>query len=274
MITYRRPRAVELSLPTLLDSLGERDRVWLWHNGTDEETLEVVRRFAQDDRVARFHHSRENVRLRTPTTWLWDQSRAKYLSKVDDDCLELPTWLTTLRSAHADNPDLGIVGAWRQYPDEYLHEVVQAKVRRLAGGHRVMENLWVQGSGYLVKRSDVERVGALDASGSFMRWCLRLAKKGRVNGFYFPFLFEDHMDDPRSAHALLRSDADLQACAPLSAARNDVRTLAEWTERRHAEAFRLQYASIDVRDYEGWRRWRRSAVRRARDLLTGRQTAW
>src|SRR5690606_28589268 len=40
MITYRSAGYLHLSLPRLLETLGERDRVWLWHNGDDEATLE------------------------------------------------------------------------------------------------------------------------------------------------------------------------------------------------------------------------------------------
>lgn len=64
MITYRSAGYIHLSLPRLLDTLGANDRVWLWHNGDDEATIEAIRPFVADDRVAQFHHSRENVRLR------------------------------------------------------------------------------------------------------------------------------------------------------------------------------------------------------------------
>ena len=274
MITHRRAGAVRLSLPPLLASMSEHDRVWLWHNGDDEETLETVRGFLDDDRVGRFHHSRDNVRLVPPTHWLWQESQARYVSKVDDDCIELPSWLDTLRSAHEDNPQLGVIGSWRQYPDEYRHDLVQRKVRRLAGGHRIMENLWVQGSGYLVTRDDVAMTGALPPNGSFAHWCLRLAGHGRTNGFYFPFIFEDHMDDPRSPNTLLRSDEDLLNAPPLSAVRTDVRSLAEWSAKREAEAIQLQTASVHLRDHTGWRKRRRSAGLRLRNLVTGRRTEW
>ncbi len=274
MITYRRPSAVELTLPALLETLAVGDRLWLWHNGEHEETLEIVKKYAQDPRVARFHHSRENVKLRAPTMWLWENATGRYLSKVDDDCLESPDWLETLRLAHESNPDLGAVAGWRHYPDEYRPELAERKIVDLAGGHRVMRNLWVQGSGYLVKRGHVVRVGGLPPSGSFAQWCMSLARHGATNGFYFPFLFEDHLDDPRSQHSLIRSDEDLRTSAPLSAVRNDVRTLAEWDAGRRAEAVRLQSASVDLRDYEGWRLLRRKVARRAHDLLTGRRTAW
>lgn len=274
MITYRRAGAVKLTLPSLLSTLSPDDRVWLWHNGDDEETLAAVREHAGHPLVARFHHSRVNEKLRVPTMWLWENATGAYLSKVDDDCLERPEWLDTFRSAHEANPDLGAVAGWRQYPDEFIPELALPKIVDLAGGHRLMKNLWVQGSGYLVKRAHMVRTGPLPADGSFAKWCMSLARTGAVNGYYYPFLFEDHMDDPRSEFTLMRTDEDLIRSAPLSAVRNDVRTVAEWNARRRREAVVIQSASTDLRDYEGWPLLRRKITRRTRDLVRGRRTSW
>jgi len=274
MITYRRSEAVAKSLPRLLETLGDDARVWLWHNGDDADTLEVVRSYVDDARVARFHHSPENQRLRAPTAWLWENSTAEYLSKVDDDCLESPGWVATLRGALEDVPMLGVVGAWRHYPDEFLPEAAGRKMVDLPGGHRLLQNHWVQGSGYLIRRADVLANGPLPPDGSFTTWCLRLARAGRVNGWYHPFVFEDHMDDPRSAHALIRTDEDLRRHMPLSAARNGVTTLAEWDARNRRAARMLQEASLDLREYEGIRRLRTRLRRRAGDLIRGRRSSW
>ncbi|MHC4100717.1 MAG: hypothetical protein ACYS1E_16385 [Planctomycetota bacterium] len=42
MVTYNRPIYAERSLRRLLDSGDEAMRVWVWHNGTDAEMLDVV----------------------------------------------------------------------------------------------------------------------------------------------------------------------------------------------------------------------------------------
>ncbi len=264
MITYRSAGYLDLSLPRLLDTLGERDRVWLWHNGDDEATLEALRPYRTDPRVHRFHHSRENVKLREPTNWLWQESRATYVSKVDDDCRVSPGWLDTFVAAHEDNPPLGVVGSWRHPESDYLPELAQRKVVTLAGGHRLMRNLWVQGSGYLLRRSLTEQHGGIGEEESFTGYCIRLARAGAVNGFYFPFVPEDHMDDPRSPHTLIRSDADLLERMPLSARVNGVATVADWTAQLVQSAHVLQAASLDPRAYTGWRNRLTSVRRRAR----------
>lgn len=273
MITYRSAGYVHLSLPRLLDTLGPDDHVWLWHNGDDEATIEALRPFREDGRVARYHHSRENVRLREPTNWLWDGSRARFVSKVDDDCLVSPGWLDTFATAHDANPGFGAIGSWR-HPDEDLRpELASRKIQEFDGGHSLLRNLWVQGSGYLLPHALVQAEGLLGADESFTSYCIRLARAGAVNGFYHPFVPEDHMDDPRSAHTLIKDDHDLLDRMPLSAKVNGVTTVEQWIAQLQQSALVLQTASLDPRAYTGWRRRWSSARRRARSLV-GRPARW
>lgn len=273
MITHRSSGYLHLSLPRLLDSLGPTDRVWLWHNGDDEMTLAALRPYTEDARVHRFHHSRENVRLREPTSWLWRESDARYLAKVDDDCLISPGWLDTFTSAHEANPEFGVIGSWRHPAEDFRPALAARKIRSFAGGHQLMLNLWVQGSGYLMKRQVVDQLGPLQVKESFTEYCLRAARHGWVNGFYFPFVGEDHMDDPRSPHTLIHNDADLLERMPLSARATGVRTVADWTRQLERSALTLQTASVDPRTYRGWRRRLRNLSRRALTRL-GRPVTW
>lgn len=273
MITYRSAGYLHLSLPRLLGTLGEDDRVWLWHNGDDEATIEALRPFTTDDRVHRYHHSRENVKLREPTSWLWRESSARFVSKVDDDCLVSPGWLDTFTAAHDTNPQFGVIGSWRHPPEDFEPELAARKIEKYAGGHQLMRNLWVQGSGYLMPRALVERHGLLRPEESFTRWCIRTASAGAVNGYYYPFVPEDHMDDPRSAHTLIRTDADLADRMPLSARANGVTTVEEWTAQLVRSAHVLQTASLDPRAYSGVRARVRNARRRLA-RLRGRPAQW
>ena len=273
MVTHRSAGYLHLSLPRLLSTLGEQDRVWLWHNGDDEATLEALRPFRDDARVHRFHHSRDNVRLREPTAWLWRESDARFVSKVDDDCLVSPGWLDTFAAAHEANPQFGVIGSWRHPAEDLRPELARRKVRAFAGGHELLLNLWVQGSGYLMSRPVVERVGPLRPDESFTDYCIRTSRAGAVNGFYHPFVPEDHMDDPRSPHTLIRTDADLAARMPLSAEANGVTTVEAWTDQLRQSALLLQSASLDPRAYSGWRAKGRSARRRLA-ALAGRPVRW
>lgn len=272
MITYRSAGYLDLSLPRLLSTLGDDDRVWLWHNGDDEETLEALRKYTSDPRVARFHHSRENVRLREPTNWLWQESGAEFVSKVDDDCLVAPGWLDTFADAHRDIPALGAVGSWRHPEEDFRPKLAARKIQDFPGGHQLMRNPWVQGSGYLLRRELAVKAGSLGPDESFPHLCLRLAVAGAVNGFYYPFVPEEHMDDPRAPHTLIRTDEDLANRLPLSAQMNGITTVQAWTDQLVESALLLQQTPYDVKYHTGWRLKARNARRRAQTLLGLRPT--
>ena len=253
MITCNRPDYTRLALGRLLDTCDEKMRVWLWHNGDDRETLSVISGFLEHPNLYRFNHSSENKRLTEPTNWLWQNAEGAFFSKVDDDCLMPHGWADVLRRAHAANPDFGVVGCWRFPPEDFVPEIAQEKIHQFNGGHLLMRNCWIEGSGYLMKRECVDQLGLLQPSRSFPNYCIGLARKGWIHGWYFPFLYQEHFDDPRSEYSLLRSDGDVQRWAPLSAVNNGVTTLAEWQAQLQRSASLLQSAPYDPRFYSGWR---------------------
>jgi glycosyltransferase involved in cell wall biosynthesis len=263
MITHNRPTYTALSLGRLLETCDETMRVWVWHNGEHRETLDALKPFLSDARVYRFHHSPQNVKLTVPTNWLWKEADGEFLAKVDDDCLLQNGWAQRLRSAHEDYEGFGVLGCWR-FPDEdFVPELANRKIREFPGGHQILENFWVQGSGYLMKRLCVEKQGLLRAGQSFTAYCIDLALKGYTNGWYYPFIREEHLDDPRAPLSALKSDEDFQERMPLSAARTGARTIREWQDQIRREARSVQAASVNPAHYVGWR----NQLRRARRLF-------
>jgi len=267
MITHNRASYTALSLNRLLDTCDDTMRVWIWQNGDDQKTMNVVETFLSHPRVHRFYHSPQNVMLNAPTNWLWDEADGDYLAKVDDDCLVEPGWAQTLRSAHEDYEGFGVVGSWRFLEEDFVPELATRKIREYPGGYRVLENFWVQGSGYLMKRRCLEDQGLLLPHQSFTGYCIELALKGYTNGWYYPFIREEHLDDPRSPRSELKDDVTFQARMPLSAARTGARTIEEWQKQIKDEARGVQEASIDPKQWRGWRKQVRRAGRRIRRLM-------
>ncbi len=267
MITYNRAHYTRLALERLLETCDDSCRVWLWHNGTDEGTLEVVRGFLDHPRIHKFHHSEENKRLRDPTNWLWENAKGDYLSKVDDDCLVPEGWLATLRQAHEDASEFGILGCWRFMPEDFMPEVAKKKIHTYQCGHQVLRNCWIEGSGYLMKRSCVKSHGLLQPGESFGQYGIRLAAAGWVHGWYYPFLYQEHMDDPRAEHTLLKSDEDMAQHLPLSASRFGVSSLDEWRAFLRSDAREVQLASLNPYHYMGWRRRLRALLAKGKGLL-------
>ena len=274
MITYNRPSYTRLALSELLARCDESMRVWVWHNGQDAATLEVVREFQGHPRLYRFHHSEENLRLTAPTNWLWENATGAYLSKVDDDCIVPHDWGAKLRAMHEDEERFGIIGCWRFQEEDFVPELAERKIRTFGGGHRLLVNLWVEGSGYLMKRACLERFGPLAEGQSFTDYCIEVGRAGWINGWAYPFLYQEHMDDPRAEHTGLKSDADLETFLPLSAKRNGVQSIAEWQSQLRRSARIVQEASPDPAYWSPARRKLRNIAGRLRRALTGSKRQW
>jgi glycosyltransferase involved in cell wall biosynthesis len=259
MVTYNRAAYTRLSLERLLATCDDSMRVWIWHNGDHAETLDVVRSFASHPRVHKFHHSSENVRLRGPTNWFWQEAKGAYLSKIDDDNLMPDGWAQRLRAAHEAEPKLGVIGCWSFRPEDHRPELAEKKVIDLPGGHRLLKNCWIAGTGHLIKRRCLEDGGsALGEGQTFTNWCVHLAARGWIHGWYYPFLYMENMDDPRSPLTQLRTEEDFRAHAGLSPKRFGVTSLAELTARQPKLALEVQTCSTNPWHYIGWqgRVWR------------------
>lgn len=265
MITHKRPGYTARSLPRLLDSCDERMRVWVWQNGSDAETLAVVRSMLDHPRLHAFHHSPENQLVRTPTNWLFERARGQLLGVVADDCVVSDGWADHLRATHAAGASFGVLACWHFHVTDFDPRRAATKTRVFAGGQRVMVHPWVQGSGVLLKRECVEEMGLLpETDKGFTAYCIRLANRGWINGWPIPLVPIDHMDDPRSPHTHLRTDADLDRHLPLSARLRGTRTVADWTEHLRTSARIIQSAPCDPRVYVGVRKKIRRVVTRIR----------
>jgi len=253
MITYNRDKYTGLTLKRLLDTCDEDMRVWVWQNGDDSETIATVQSLRDHPRFYKYHHSSENKKLNAPTNWLWQNSDDDYFAKVDDDCLVPHAWANVLRKALDDVSDLGLVSCWHYPAEDFVPELAMKKVRPLPGGHRVMLNCWVGGSGYLMRRECCEKLGPLKRNQSFTNYGIRISRLGYIVGWYYPFLYQEHFDDPRSQHTQLKTDFDLQKHLPLSADAWRARTLQAWIERLRNDARYIQGAPANPKLYIGWR---------------------
>lgn len=251
MITYNRPHYTKLSLERLLMTIPESARVFIWDNASSTETVDVVKGFERHPNVEKVVYNLKNEKLWGPTNWFWKNSGdAGFVSKVDDDCLMPNNWCEVLSSAHKEIPRAGILGCWRFLPEDYDEKTAKRKLFEYEG-HKIMRNCWVEGSGYLMKRGVIDRLGVLKPGENFTDYCLRAASKDYINGWYYPFLYQEHMDDPRAAHSGIKTDEDLKRLLPLSAAQFGIDTKDAWIKRLRSSAKRLQGYSIDPYDFIG-----------------------
>jgi hypothetical protein len=202
----------------------------------------------------RFKHSETNVQLTKPTNWLFENAAGDLLGKVDDDCIVPRSWDTQLAQAHRDEPSFGVIGCWRFFDEDFVPELAHKKIRSFRGGHRLLVNHWVAGTGFLMKRACVADGGLVKEARGFSEYCIELARRGWVNGWIYPFLYQEHMDDPRAEHTGIRSDEDLQRSAPLSARMHNITTAREWEAKLKQSAREVQAAPLDLAYYSPLRR--------------------
>jgi len=267
MITYDRPRYVAVSLPRLCDSLPEDGRLIIWDNASKEDTRTILRQFEGHPRVAEIRYNDSNVKLRAPTNWFWEKyGDADLLSKVDDDCLMPLGWCETLSAAHTEIPEAGVLGCWRFPEEDFVPDLANRKILQ-HGSHRIMRNCWVEGSGYLMKSRMQKQLGPLGPKESFTGYCIRGAAQGFIHGWYYPFLFQDHFDDPRSPYTDYTCEAAFKAHRPLSADTFNIQSLDEWSRRLRHSARSLQEYSYDPSDFVG----PRASIKRVAARLLGRE---
>jgi hypothetical protein len=199
---------------------------------------------------------------------VWRNAKGDFLSKVDDDCLLPNGWIQTLTKAHSEVEEFGVLGCWRFLEDDFNIELARPKMRTFPNGYSVLLNCWVEGSGYIMKRKCVDREGLLKNNQSFTNYCIRLNAKGWTNGWYYPLIIQEHMDDPRAEHTLLKSDEDLMTYLPLSARRSGVTTLAQWQAQLLRSARIAQDAPYDPGYFIGWRARLRRTMSRVKGVVS------
>ena len=257
MITYNRPVYTAMALGRLCDTLPDDARVTVWDNGSETETLDVIKQFEGHRLVERIVYNRRNEKLRGPTNWFWQSvGEAEFVSKVDDDGLMPDNWTQALERAHRDIPQAGILGTWRFPEEDFAVDLARKKIQTF-GPHQLLRSCWVEGSGYLMKRQVIERIGFIGERESFTTYCIRAAAVGFINGWYFPFLYQEHMDDPRAPHTEMRTETDFARLRPLSAQTFKLASREEWTNKLKELARSLQVCSYDPTDYLGPKAWLR-----------------
>lgn len=253
MITYNRPAYTEMALQRLCETLPAHAAVTVWDNGSGDEMRALLKRFEKYPGIERIIYHPTNDKLRGPTNWFWENTRdADYVSKVDDDGLMPDRWVETLEQMHREVPETGVLGTWRFPEEDFVPDLAARKIQRF-GSHQLLRNCWVEGSGYLMKRGVIERIGLIREQESFTTYCTRAAAAGFINGWYYPFLYQEHMDDPRAPHSGIKTEEDFRRLQPLSARTFNNGSIEEWTRQLKYLAWSLQVCSWDPKDYLGWR---------------------
>lgn len=247
-LTCNRLEYTKKSLPALLADKNEEFNLYIWDNNSKDGTQEYLKSI-KDPRIKEIVLSDHNAGQTQPTNLIWSSSQDDLLGKVDNDCVMPAGWTKKLGSAHEDIERLGTVACWHYYPDDFDYELSKEKIEDF-GSHKILRHPWTGGTGFLIKNDTYKKIGCLKRK-AFTRYFLKMAKKGYVNGFYFPLIYQEHMDDPRSEYSLLRDNKSIEKYLPATAHNFGVDSVEKWLEFLQRDAERLQKASYDPSDYVG-----------------------
>ncbi|MDI6449686.1 glycosyltransferase family 2 protein [Anaerobaca lacustris] len=267
-ITYQRLEYTKLALASVLADPTEEFSLTIWDNASTDGTPAYLRNEVSDPRIADIVLSKENVGQTAAVNEVWGRSKADLLGKLDNDCIVTPGWTRTLAQAHRDIEPLGVVACWHFFSDDFDYDRARHKIQTF-GSHRIFRHPWTCGTGLLIKKTDFQDFGPIPGQATTQYW-LRMAAAGRINGFYYPLIYQEHMDDPKSRHCLMHGAGSFERyrevtfglCAGRYHDMDSRMTLRREVVRNLLEdPFAPQY-------YLGWRRKMRSLRARASRLLS------
>lgn len=251
-LTFNRVDYTRLSLPRLLADPTEEFELTIWDNGSTDGTPEYLRS-VRDPRIVEVRLCPNNVGQVEAVNEVWSKSKADLLGKCDNDCLVTPGWTRILAKAHEDIDQLGTVACWHFFPDDFDYERAKKKIKHF-GEHGIFRHPTTCGTGLLLKNVTYQRLGPMEGKATTAYW-MRVAQAGYVNGWYYPLVYQEHMDDPKSSYTMLKDEPSYQAAKAVTFNINTPgqETLAGRWKWRDEVLHALHDDPWDPHFYVGWR---------------------
>ena len=269
VVTHNRLVYTKKTIARLLEDQNEEFDLYLWDNASSDETPEYLKDGLTDPRIQEVILSKENVGQTGAMNYAWSKTKADLVGKLDNDCLVTPGWTRIFAKAHADIQKLGAVACWH-YPFDEFDENAARKAGKIQtfGGHQIFRHPSVCGSGFIMKRRTYIQYGQWRAGCNVATtyYFKKMARGGEINGWYYPLILQEHMDDPRSEHSLITDDESLRELYDITfTVRNDgIKTMERrWAKRKEVLQI-LNSEPWQAKYYTGWRGKLRRAIQRIR----------
>lgn len=240
-VTYNRLEFTKLSLESILADKSENFSLIIWDNASSDGTAEYLKNEVNDPRIKEIFLSSNNIGQTAAVNQIWANSKADLVGKLDNDCLVSPGWTHLFAKAHEDIPNLGVVAMWHFFENDFDYARAKHKIETI-NGHNIFRHPWTCGTGLLIKRETFKRLGPITSKAMPQYW-MKMAKAGYINGFYYPLVFQEHMDDPKSSYCKIKDEKTF--------------------DRFRKITFGLQ--SNRYKDVEGRLRWRQEIIRNLMD---------
>jgi glycosyltransferase involved in cell wall biosynthesis len=272
VVTHNRLEYTGKCIERLLENPTEEFDLYLWDNASKDETAEYLKDGIKDSRIKEVIISKENLGQTGAMNYAWSRTKAELIGKLDNDCLVTPGWTQILAKAHEDIENLGAVACWHYPLDEFDEEAARkaGKIQSF-GCHQIFRHPWVCGSGFMMKRKTYEAQGpwkvGCDIGTTY--YFVKMAWRGYINGWYYPPLMQEHMDDLKSEHTLLIDDESIRRLhdVTFSLRTKNIRDMESRWARRRLVLGNLFNDPWEAKYYVGWRAKLRRAKAKIRGVL-------
>ena len=252
-ITYNRLDYTKLALASILADSSEEFNLYIWDNASTDGTVEYLQEMVKDKRIKNIIFSKENVGQTVAVNNIWSASKADLLGKLDNDCIVTPGWTRILSKAHEDIENLGVIACWHFFEDDFNYELAKHKIQTF-GNHKIFRHPWTCGTGLLIKRKTYQELGPIKNKATTQYW-IEMAKAGYINGWYYPLVYQEHMDDPYSEHSKFKThDFETAYKNSFGFKNREIDNMEKYMNIRKNIIENLMTGSIDARSYIGWRK--------------------
>lgn len=268
VVTYNRVKYTKKTIERLLSDKEDFD-LYIWDNASTDKTAEYLKDGLSDPRIQEVILSKENVGQTGAMNYVWGKTKAELVGKVDNDCLLPSGWTRVFAEAHRDIPELGAVACWHFFPEDFDYELAKHKIQTF-NGHQIFRHPWVGGTGFLLKRKTFLEQGPWKEGadvGTSPYFC-KMALSGYVNGWYYPLVYQEHMDDPVSKHSLLKDDEAINSLYDITYTlrSQEIKTLEKRMAWRKQVLHNLLHDPWEAKYYVGWR-WKLKILKSRLGLL-------
>lgn len=257
IVTHNRLQYTQKTLSRILDESNDGCDLYLWDNNSTDQTGEYLSS-VKDPRVVEVILSKENLGQTGAMNYVWSKTKAELVGKLDNDCLVTPGWTEILARAHHNIPRLGAVACWH-FPkaDFNLEAASRARKIQTFGSCQIFRHPWVCGSGFLMKRETFKKYGPWQTGPCVgtTYYFLRMALGGEINGWHWPLVLQEHMDDPVSEYTMLTDDNSIAVMRDVtfSLKYHRIKTLNDRMSFRKAVIDNLFNSPWQAEYYVGWR---------------------
>ena len=203
MVTWDRLSYTKQALKSLMKQKNKDWKLTIVDNGSLDGTVDYLKTL-KDERIDIVLWE-ENKGLSTATDYVFGRATTKYIGRVDNDIILPVNWLDRCLQAHEAYDNFGFIGGFH-FKSEDLAER-QPKPSEF-NGVEVWEKQHIGGCSFLLRRKNYkEKIGGQGVMG-LTDYQLAWKEQGFVNGYLYPLVYVQHLEDPREPHHIDTEEYD------------------------------------------------------------------